>query len=294
MITASIKDAYANLLDHHSYPVGVLVISLPFETVDVNVHPRKEEVAFTEPQILYSSINAAVKDTLTANNLTFFNVSWQRGLSDSLAGKLLKQEVLLSDISNIGKTNISSDIIQIHQTYLITESKKGVLLIDQHAAHEALLYREFVNAFKKKKTESLVLDSPIIVTFPINDFEILTEYQEIFYKLGFSFEEFGKNTVRFNKVPYFFSDRNIEEVVSEIIADIKQEKIPKTIDHRSQRMLATLACKNAIKAGDSLTREQARELLDKLQPEDMLYTCPHGRPVKIDIPLSTLARWMKR
>lgn len=291
LIASAIKDAYKNLLEYGAYPIVILSIKLPPEMVDVNIHPRKQEVRFINPDTIYSTVMQAVTDTLHANNLTFINVSWKDGGTKTHLGRILKTK-LLEDIDQIRD---NTETIQIHDLYLIRETKKGVMIFDQHAAHEAVLFRKLHSLYQKEKRENSQkpLENPILLDISLPDTEILLEHRVLFEKIGFSFEEFGKS-IRINSIPELLKDRNIIDFIQECIEDLRENKPIKDIDKKTYRMLSYIACRAAIKGGTKLTQFQMKELIESISLSDMTYTCPHGRPVKVELSLQTLHRMFKR
>ncbi len=291
LVALGVKDAYKNLLEYGAYPIALLYIQLPFEMVDVNIHPRKEQVNFLDKESLYSIVSAAISETLKDKNLTFLNVSWKDGGTKTHLGRLLKYE-LMQEVDQVKK---ESDIMQLHSIYLVIETKKGVMIIDQHAAHEAILFRRLKKLYEKhvNKKEQYELQKPLLLDLSLSDKEILLENLTLFENLGFEIEEFG-GSLRINKVPIIFKDRNLEDFIIEILEDIREGLPIKDIDKRTYRMISYLACRTAIKGGEVLTKEKMRDLINELQKEDMVYTCPHGRPVKVELTLSYLDRMFKR
>jgi DNA mismatch repair protein MutL len=291
LIASAVKDAYKNLLEYGAFPIALLYITLPYEMVDVNIHPRKEEIKFINRDITYSIIQKSIADTLKNQNLTFHNIGWVDGGTKTRLGKMLKNE-LLNEMGTIEK---KADSIQLHKLYLITESKNGILIIDQHAAHEAILFRKLLALYKthKKELKQEPLFEPILLNLSLSDKEMLIEHTPLFKSLGFEFEEFGTD-IRVNNLPTIFRDRNIENFITEILEDIRIDKPIKDVDKRSYRMLSYIACRTAIKAGQELSSAERKEILDQLNEEDAVYTCPHGRPVKAELSLNYLNKLFKR
>jgi DNA mismatch repair protein MutL len=291
LITSAIKDAYKNLLEYGAYPIAILFLTIPYEMVDVNIHPRKEQVHFIDQVAMQSTIQKAVSETLTRQNLTFLNVSWKDGGTKTHLGKTLKYQLM----EEIGKIEKSADSIQIHNLYLITQTKNGIMLIDQHAAHEAILFRKLKNLYKKQESKRIQLElSPAqILDISLSDKEIMRENLTFFEKIGFEIEEFGTE-LRVNSIPEIFKDRNIQDLILEFLEDMRSGKEHKEIDTRTYRMLSYLACRTAIKGGETLSKKDRMDLITKLQRNDMDYTCPHGRPVKIELSMNYLNTLFKR
>lgn len=288
LMSTAIRDAYSNLLFPRSYPIGVLFLKLPPELVDVNVHPSKREVRFINPKEIYEEINLAVLKTLTDNNLTFHNVSFRSDFSKDLINQLQRDK-----IAHIGEVPQSTKITQFHNLYLAVETVHGVMFIDQHAAHESILYYKLLDIFesKQKKIKSVAIDEPYL--FEATSAQSLT-IDENFDKLdalGFEIEEFGKNTYRITSVPEQLADREIGTTLPLLEHFIESGSL---LDEKNKRILATLSCKAAIKANQPLSDNQMDELVHALTTRNFAYTCPHGRPVKIEISLNELDRLFKR
>jgi DNA mismatch repair protein MutL len=302
LISSAVKEGFSGLLEPNSQPVFVLSIETPKETIDVNVHPRKEQIKFLDQQYIFEMVQKAVRQTLTENNLTFYNLSCldssadKTGKTNSYLGQLLKDEVLPAQDKDIGTIDLSKEVIQIHNLYLLCQTKGGVLILDQHAAHERVLFEEFKLAFQKhkQKRQGYELPKAILLDLSPSDTQAVLENLNFFEKMGFRLEQFGDTTFKIEAVPMIFKDWDWGTFIKETLEEILQNGKPKDIDRHSHKMLSYLACRSAIKAGDHLTKKEIKDLIKKLAPLDLAYTCPHGRPLKIEIPLSQLDKLFKR
>jgi DNA mismatch repair protein MutL len=290
LLFAAIKEAFENLLEPAMYPAGIIYFKVPQQIVDVNIHPRKEDVRFSTPELIYQSAKESIKDVLTNNNLTFGNISWKKSEVGSHAGTLLKEELFAKEILG------NSEIIQIKKLYLVTETANGICFYDQHAVHEAILFRKLKQSFIKKRheSESVPLDSPILLKLSLADREILWDNSQLLNTVGYFFDDFGDGTPIMTMVPQLLHDRNHEELITEMIESLSSSKPIKDIDHKSYRMLSYLACRSAIKGGQVLDENERRDLLAQLTNEDFVYTCPHGRPVKFEVSINQLHKSFKR
>lgn len=308
IISLAVKNAYGTLLESTAYPIFFLSLHLPFEFVDVNVHPRKEQVRFVDTQRVYDAVHKAIAQTLEKNNLLFLNDdTFGIGLSDglqkkrfgytkSLAGKLLKENQTPWDIRPIVEIANFSDIVQMHNLYIVSSTKSGVVFVDQHAAHERILYEQFWKAFKQQQTEQgkYVFPKPRMYEFSLSESELLYEYLSLFEKLGFVIEPFKDTTFRVSAVPLLFQDRNHHQLLSEMLEDLQRGIGIKEVDKISQRMIAYLACRGAIKAGERLTKKQAKDLIEKLDKTPNKTTCPHGRPTTVMVDVKKIHAMFKR
>lgn len=300
MITTAVKEAYGNLLDGTHFPVYVLYLNLPAEGVDVNVHPRKEQVNFVSRTAVLDAVKAAVSKTLMENDLTFGSISFssfstRTGSTQTYAADVLREDVSPWTVKDAAHILKNSDIIQIHNTYLLAQTARGLVLIDQHAAHERILYEQFATELQiqKKKMRIFHLAKPMVLDLSPTDSEGVTEHIDSFKALGFEIEHFSENAYRLNCVPELLKDRDITSLILELIEQFDSGK-KVTTDFYSEKMLSFLACRSAVMAGERLTENEARRLIEKLEDTPNNATCPHGRPTKIEVTKDALDKMFKR
>jgi DNA mismatch repair protein MutL len=193
----------------------------------------------------------------------------------------------------LGISQKTADIVQLHKTYLVTQTKQGVLIIDQHAAHERILFEKYRKEFKNRAS-SRELKHPIALDLTPAEKLELTEQQASLLSLGFSVVQDNNYRYSITSAPMLLHDRNLAVVVKEIVSDLISGIPVAGIDTKSNKMLAYLACRTAVKAGDVLTKQQAKDILRELEGIPDAYTCPHGRPVKFELPLSELHKMFRR
>ncbi len=280
LINTAIKEAYGNMLEPTTYPVFVLYLNLPYEMVDVNVHPRKEQISLVSAQTVFNFIKQAVSETLQNSNLTFQNLSWKRtgvGLTNSVAGQFLKENVL----EKLPKFRIEDNfIIQFNNLYILTQTSHGLLMIDQHAAHERIIFEKLKEEFLKEKTKTYKLATPITINFNKSEILILGEYQGFFKNLGIIFS-LAKDQMSITHLPELLKDRNPKDLIKNLLESIEDNGQVKNLDSMSEEMLAFLACRAAVKAGNKLTNEQMKDIVSSLQKVVNNATCPHSRPTSI-------------
>lgn len=306
-----VKEGYGTLLPPHSYPVFILSIDVPHDTVDVNVHPRKEEVHFMHAEQVFDLVRTAVPETLAGNNLTYYDARWKRskrnvygsivedarlraGGTNTYAATILTSE-LFPDAAHAARIKPET-ATQIHNTYLVVESDHGMLVIDQHAADERILFERYSAAYKKHLAASPqhVLEKSVILTLSSAAAHILESHADMFAGAGFDIDHFGGNSFAIKTVPQLLKDRAPDELVKEMLEDIAEHNHVKDIDTKSQRMLAYLACKSAVKSGDTLSKERIAELIHDLLDTPNNATCPHGRPTMIETDIRMLHKSFKR
>ncbi|HVZ58821.1 MAG TPA: DNA mismatch repair endonuclease MutL [Patescibacteria group bacterium] len=301
MIQTAVKEAFGSLLPSSSTPIFILEITVPPEIVDVNVHPRKEQISFTNAQEIFAAVKQAVSESLQENNLTFKLAKFRTensarlGETTSFSGELLKSAVLPWDRSEKIAIKPSERLMQIHQTYIFVPTLEGLGLIDQHAAHERILFEEFVTTFvkKKKDQQAYELNKPLTFDLSLSESQILEEFDQIFTELGFTIDHFQGSTFIIRTAPAVFKGRNLEKIIKDMLVDMAEGELP-TIDLRTERMLAFLSCRAAVKAGDVLTERQMKDIIKRLEKTANNATCPHGRPTRIQISIAELDKLFKR
>ncbi len=296
-ISQKIKQSFGNLLEATHHPPFILFIDLPVDLIDVNVHPRKEQIHFLNSESIYTTLEQIIKNVLKEYNLAFqlYDLKGKGQSTKSFAANYLKQQSVSDPL--LGK-DIQEDyhIKQIHNLYLVIETKKGMTLVDQHAAHERILYQKYLKEFQSQSLQHQrsPLEKPYLIELQPADNLFFLEYKDQFLQLGFVIEEFGERTYQITAVPFLMKDRNPIEVIIEMLSDIKEEGRIKNVDEQNEKMLEYLACRSAIKSGDELTEEQALKLFEELENTENNATCPHGRPTKIEMNLHELHRMFKR
>lgn len=302
LISLAAKEGYGTLLPTASTPVFRLHVTLPFEAVDVNVHPRKELVSFLNSKAVFDAVKLAITQSLAEHNVTFNLARFKQessaklGETTSFAGSLLKETVLPWNRTVTGERMDGSLLMQVHQTYIVASIKDGIALFDQHAVHERILYEQFVKAFseKKKEKDSYILPKPFALHLSLTEKQLMEEYREVFTNVGFSLEHFQGNTFVIREIPSVFKGRKLEKIIRDMLDDLSQVGEVKNIDTASQRMLAFLSCRAAVKAGELLPIKQREQLVKKLEKTPNNATCPHGRPTKVVLTKEQLAGFFKR
>ena len=169
----------------------------------------------------------------------------------------------------------------LDETYILASSKNGLVIIDQHAAHERVMFEKILNRAGKKETISQKLLIPITVELSRSEVLFLGKYGSHFSKLGFEFESFGANTVIVNSIPAELPQENLKGLFSDILSILMEEgRVSGKIDEAS---IARSACKHSVKAHDRISFEEAKSLLRQLSGCELPFSCPHGRPVIINI-----------
>ena len=216
------------------------------------------------------------------------------------SGILSRQSVerAKSYVQTMGETQTEEEgvnlenIWQVHTKYIVSEIKSGLVVIDQHVAHERVLFEQAMDAMEGNPLPSQSLLFPEVVELPIEDFSTLLELLPYLEKIGFRMKEFGKNTVMIEGVPSELGWGNEREVLTEIIDTYRNQQ--KAQPSFMEAVAASFACKAAVKAGDVLTQEEMQSLVDRLFATQHPYYCPHGRPIMVNLSLDELDRRFER
>jgi DNA mismatch repair protein MutL len=309
-LTKLVKELYGSLLDPRSEPLFVIHLHLPARLLDVNIHPRKEAVAFMDEAQILELVERAVRHTLENQDLTYEvdrTVSvgpWQlrdsapQPLDRTASGSTAQALKHVVKPWQVGQVEVSEQpyILQVHNTYLMTQTPTGFLMIDQHAAHERILFEQFKQALasQAETPEVISLEVPALIAVSAPESELLDSHLALFHQLGLNLEPFGQHTFRLTTLPALLQDRHPTKLIREILDDLVEGKPVKGVDSIAERTLAYLACRSAIKAGDPLTQAERQQLLTKLAETTPNTTCPHGRPITITFELKDLEKIFKR
>ena len=320
MISSSILSAYKSIISRGEYPFVSLNVSMPTEEYDINVHPMKSEVRFTNEWKIHHLIKSAIEDGLSniLSTIPKFdkikNIRYEEqtvnipfpiplGISDenNQGGNYNKESIIdratdrLDDFNNVvdASSNLNSQSIwQVHNKYLITEINKGLVIIDQHVAHERVLYEIAKKSLEGGGLSKQKLLFPQTVTLQPEEYSQIIDIFPYLSKLGFDIREFSENTIIIEGIPSEVQHGHEKNVINDILDYyIANKKVDSSfIDH----MAATFACKAAVKAGDRLSFEERRDLIDKLFATDHPYYCPHGRPIIIHLTIDELDKRFER
>ncbi|MBH31453.1 MAG: DNA mismatch repair protein MutL [Candidatus Marinimicrobia bacterium] len=313
LLNSAVYSAYQSLVSRGEFPFFVLNLHMPFDSVDVNVHPMKTEVRFRDEWRIYHTLKIAVSTALedVIASIPDFLVPSEGPIvggsqetltlsSPSSSDTVSRQSVerAKSYVKSLGasheeETDVNlGNIWQIHTKYIISEIKSGLVVIDQHVAHERVLFEQAMDAMEGSTLPSQTLLFPEVVELPAEDFSTLLELIPYLYKIGFRMKEFGKQTVMIEGVPFDLGWGSEKEVLTEIIDTYRnqQEAQPSFME----AVAASYACKAAVKAGDPLTQEEMQSLIDRLFATKHPYYCPHGRPIMANLSLDELDRRFER
>lgn len=323
-LTTALLQAYHTLLMVGRFPVAMIFLELPPEMVDVNVHPTKAEVRFREPEVIFSAVRNAVRRSLLAHNPvpelsrspylqpteTEAGIRLERtfwgGETEGIAtpiepgsegsGEAERQEIETSHSSV--KIPLLRLVGQVASTFIVAEGPDGLYLIDQHAAHERVLFEKMINQYHNSaqggaKIPAQALLSPVMVTFSPQQARLAAAQIPSLEKFGFSVEEFGGNSFLIRSVPLILAGIEPESALRVLVEEFEEDETPLQKEHEAQ-IIARICKRAAVKAGQILSTEEQKALLRDLELCASPRTCPHGRPTMIHLSVDLLHRQFGR
>ncbi len=290
-LAQAIKASYKGLLKVEATPFFLLYVEVLPEMIDVNVHPRKEDIVFLNEPVLAQAIGREITAIANQHNLSF---QWgtPKGDTNSFAAKAVRGEVQTS----LQKIAPEDTVLQLHNLYLIAQTKEGVILIDQHAAHERVLYERLSASYVqlKQSQKAVRFTSAKKLSLPLSQMALVETHLPELTELGFQLVQTSPNTYDLHAVPSFFQDRQPLQLFQELLNDLEAGGETAPIDKHTNRMLSFLACRMAIKAGQPLDQTEIKKLIKELAETKTSYTCPHGRPTHLEISLPELEKMFGR
>jgi DNA mismatch repair protein MutL len=296
----ALEEAYRRLLPEGRRPAAVLLVEVDRGSVDVNVHPTKSEVRLSREWEVHHLVSRAVQEAVgsagPAARLDLAQMTSaarpagplpggeQRELPAGWAGTLAAPGVLSPAFQAAGgPVSQLRPLAQLRQTYILAESAQGLLLVDQHRAQERILYERFTQARLSRQSSSQVLLEPASVQLGPREATSLAEQLDDLSAFGFEIEAFGSDSFLVRSVPAALARDDPAAVVRDLAEDLAAEAGVSSLERRRERLLVTLSCHSAVKAGDALSYEETVELLDALTATARPYTCPHGWPIVMTI-----------
>lgn len=297
LLAWSVEEAYHGLLMSGKHPLAIINIAIPPQDVDVNIHPTKSEVKFQNEGAVFSSVQKAVRQALVRQapvpRIEDLAVKYQvtreprqlPGLpvttGQSAPTAPLTPSLSLPALRLLG---------QLANSYVVAEGPEGLFLIDQHAAHERICFEQIKQQQSRQEIDVQGLLEPATIEVnPRQDAVLQSHYQNL-TEYGFSIEHFGDRTYIVRSVPALLHNKDWMAVLRELW---EATPFDNTTDWMEQ-IAISIACHSAIRAGQSLTEDEMRQLIRQLEKASLPNTCPHGRPTMINITSKQLAREFSR
>jgi len=307
VLQAALNQAYTGILERNRSAVAFLFVTLPCGDVDVNVHPSKAEVRFKDSQIVFRLVLRAVegavrgehtiKDVYPAAGETFRPPLVAEAAASQPGLGAGHEEAWAAGGPSAwrsglpGKTGAGPEVLgQFQNLYIIAESEDGLLVVDQHNAHERVLYERYREIDREKTWPRKMLLIPVVLDLSPTQTVRLEENALLFEDLGFRIESMGGRSHALKEYPDIFRPEEAADVFLSLLEEAGQDKA----HDRREKFLATLACKTAVKAGQPLTREKMGYLVDELFKTSQPALCPHGRPIVVRIGRAQIDKSLRR
>jgi DNA mismatch repair protein MutL len=314
LIAGAIRGAYADLMPGGRYPALVLFIVCPPERVDVNVHPAKAEVRFRDGGLVRGLIVSAIRDALGAKRAPDTTLSRQtaasfrpvmpkgfghRGFDEQEKQAALAMNMPPADMPAAAEAPLPDYPLgqaraQIHDNYIVAQTRDGFVLVDQHAAHERLVYERLKRERAEHGIETQPLLVPEVVDLDPVDVERLAAAAELLAQGGLVLEAFGDGAVIIREVPAAIGKADIPGIVRDVAGELAELGVTTSLEDRLNHVLATMACHNSVRSGRKLRPEEMNALLREMEATPNSGQCNHGRPTFIELKLSDIEKLFGR
>ncbi len=323
-LTYAIIQAYHTLLPVGRFPMAVVFLEVPATSVDVNVHPAKTEVRFRQVNAVFGALQRAVRATVmadspvphahfaslqppawsssagqqvftkrdAASNQSLPGLDWSAGRSEENDIGQIERE---RPEANLGgaRLPVMRVIGQVGASYIITEGPEGMFLIDQHAAHERILYERFIEDWKTNGGQQAIasqgLVNGVVVQLTSSQSAILEEQIELLGRIGFQIEAFGPNAYMIRGVPAILTKLDPAKALVDVVEELERGADP--LQGKIEEQIILRVCKSAaIKAGQTLSLQEMEAMVRQLESCNSPHTCPHGRPTLIHLSVAQLAK----
>ena len=349
-MSSAVENAYQTIAPAGRFPFVIVNIEMSSELVDVNVHPTKTEVRFSDESLVYRATYNAIRSTVlnrdlvpedeeteeveekkptqsiknlfdsykkvetynsrpTNNIVSKPSVSYQPVIKSnpSFSGSTSLRETSITpkyDIKERNESLFSSEAVStpvknyrvigsVFATFVLVQQNEDFYIIDQHAAHERVMYEKLVTKVREGYKTKQILMMPEVVEVKNNEIDIVKDNLDLFDKVGFELEEFGGNSFKISAVPSEITGIAIKELFFDLVDSLQKESGVKEND-KVEYFIFTMACKAAVKANMSLNIKEIEALIDQMMALENPFTCPHGRPTAIKMSKGELEKKFKR
>ncbi|MBU0668142.1 DNA mismatch repair endonuclease MutL [Patescibacteria group bacterium] len=315
VLSYAVRQSYFSLLPKEKYPVFLLFLTIDPSLVDVNVHPRKLEVRFSDEKEVFRILVSACKKALekhvlapvfsadsAANDGAAYGVADFGGADFGVAREhsgvmKVEDKPLLEETARVvvgvaeraGLAELEP-LAQLDNSYILCRQGDALVIIDQHAAHERIRYSELLAEFERKQKSVQPLLAPLQLELPPREAALIEDNKELFEGMGYEIEPFGGNTYSVFAVPGYLVKHDIAAALRGLLDDLCDYAEKGDFQKRKERALVFAACRSAVKFGDPLSKEEQQSLCEKLMKLDLPYTCPHGRPTMFSISFDELEK----
>ena len=301
-LQAALNQAYRGFLEKDQFAEAFLFLSCPYTEVDINVHPAKAEVRFKDSRPIFHLVIRSIEQAMikekgikkiypSKEEESGFRIEEERGARAFMGDEERKMEWrdLFTPITKEEKT-YPRVLGQYQDAYIVASSEEGIIIVDQHNAHERILFERYEEIDKRKKWPQKLALLPIL--FELSPSQVLSfeNNQTLLEEAGFRVEAMGGQSFALKEYPDIFKEEEAKDIFLSLLEETKGEQI----EDKKKRLLATLACKTAVKAGQALSIEKMNYLVEELFKTSNSSLCPHGRPIMVKIERKEIERGLKR
>ena len=321
LLTYAIESGYKSYLNERKFPTAIINLDIDPSKIDVNIHPSKLQIKFIDHQTIFSNLERLIRKTIltkstinsSASNFKIlssdqnFNNEQQKSKYNKYATYNYKEiNFKQSELKPIELTNQNvsypnlpfKEILttlnvlgQLKKTYILAEGTNGLYIIDQHAAHERILYDSLNESYFSGQIQSQKLLESIMIDISSIQLDIINSKMDMIKQLGYEIEQFGESSLVIRAVPKIISTTDLNNSLNDLIVQFAEEESISTIEHK---YLATIACHSSVKAGDNLVNNEMIAILDNLRTTNSPFSCPHGRPTILNFTFNKLEKDFRR
>ena len=321
-LSGAIRAAYRDTLPKGRFPVFCLFINVPPDFIDVNVHPGKTEVRFQDNALIRSLIVGSISRELNLSysqttthlsrealkrfdNATELSSNIQKKSNQSFfehgdispSVKPVRQEKNHNDVTKLFDQEefpLGVALAQFNKNYIISRNSNGIVIIDQHAAHERLVLERMKLARENKSVEKQILLLPEVVNLEPIPLAMITENIDLLADIGFVIEPFGDGMIIVREVPALIGEADIKQIIIDLGDDISSAGLPSSYNAKIDLILGNIACHRSVRSGRSLNETEMNELLREMERTPNSGQCNHGRPTSISLSLKDIEKLFNR
>jgi DNA mismatch repair protein MutL len=317
ILSHAVREAYKDSLFLGRQPAFILFLAMNPATVDVNVHPAKQEVRFSDNRLVHDFVVSTLRQALAdvrppVAGADLFSADKSSEWIPAFAGMTEEKTGMTEGIQRM--TNhlpqfqiqekaasynpvtfpLGFALAQLHGIYILAQNATGLILIDMHAAQERIVYEQLKTVYQQHELKQQELLLPVSINLSSKEVNYAEQYQTVLQQLGIEFDILGPEAIVVRQVPYLLRSADVEQLVRDILADLIEHNRSTRIAEYVNELLATMACHGSIRANRQLTVAEMNALLRDIEKTDFGGQCGHGRPTYIELSLTELNTMFKR
>lgn len=307
------KVGFRDFISHDRFPQFVVFIDCPKNEVDINVHPAKNEVRFKDLNMIKSLIISNLKKKILevghksslSNSSDAVKKFTKKTINQNL---ILKEENNLADHNNLRNNDTAGSNLennleqyplgfaksQFHKNYIISQTQDGIVIVDQHAAHERIVYEHLKDNFYKKSIKKQILLLPEIIELDKIIIDNLKEKLSLIETFGLKIEMFGKNSLIIREVPVILSNCNLKKLALDVIEEVLELDNSLEVENQINKVYSRIACHGSIRSGREMQIDEMNDLLRKMEITPHSGQCNHGRPTYIELNIDEIEKLFGR